>query len=85
MSQGVSRSASIVIAYLIRNYHMTYNEAFKFVKSKRACVKPNPGFVKCLRAWEEKCRVPASSQLDDGEAADQGIEAGEGGQQEGGR
>ena len=84
MLQGVSRSASIVIAYLIRNHHMTYNEAFKFVKSKRACVKPNSGFVKCLRAWE-KCRVPASSQLDDGEAADQGIEAGEGGQQEGGR
>ena len=64
---------------------MTYNEAFKLVKSKRACVKPNPGFVRCLRAWEEKCRVPASSQLDDGEAADQGIEAGEGGQQEGER
>ena len=83
MLQGVSRSASIVIAYLIRNHHMTYNEAFKFVKSKRACVKPNPGFVRCLRAWEEKCRVPASSQLDDDEVADQGIEAGEGGQQEG--
>ena len=75
MLQGVFRSASIVIAYLIRNHHMTYNEAFKFVKSKR----------RCLRAWEEKCRVPASSQLDDGEAADQGIEGGGGGQQEGER
>ena len=82
MLQGVSRSASIVIAYLIRNHHMTYNEAFKFVKSKRACVKPNSGFVKCLRAWEEKCRAPASSQLDEGEAADQSIGGGGGGQQE---
>jgi hypothetical protein len=56
---------------------MTYDEGFKFVKSKRACVKPNPGFVKCLREWEEKCRVPPSSQLDDGETADQIVKGGE--------
>jgi len=53
--QGISRSASIVIAYLIRNHRMTYDQALELVKSKRACVEPNAGFVRCLRAWEEKC------------------------------
>ncbi|KIY45934.1 phosphatases II [Fistulina hepatica ATCC 64428] len=50
--QGVSRSAAIVIAYLIRNHGMTYDTAFGLCKSRRACVKPNSGFVMALREWE---------------------------------
>ncbi|KAJ7272427.1 protein-tyrosine phosphatase-like protein [Mycena rebaudengoi] len=53
--QGVSRSASIVIAYLIRERHMSYDAAFDLVKTKRCCVRPNPGFVQALREWETDC------------------------------
>jgi len=51
--QGVSRSASIVIAYLIHNRAMTYEQALELVKRKRACVKPNAGFVRTLQDWAE--------------------------------
>jgi len=54
--QGISRSASVVIAYLIKKYGMSYEYAFAFVKRYRACVEPNPGFVKCLKEWEIRQR-----------------------------
>ncbi|KAF7356106.1 Phosphatases II [Mycena venus] len=56
--QGVSRSASIVIAYLIRDRSMTYDDAFDLVKQRRQCIKPNSGFVKALREWETACKLP---------------------------
>jgi protein-tyrosine phosphatase len=56
--QGVSRSPSIVIAYLIRNHGMSYESALAFVRRKRACVKPNPGFAQALVEWvSEKSRM----------------------------
>jgi hypothetical protein len=54
--QGISRSPSIVIAYLIRQHAMTYDDALALCKSTRACVKPNRGFVRSLREWEARCR-----------------------------
>jgi hypothetical protein len=71
--QGVSRSASIVIAYFIPYHHMTYDEAFKF-----KCVNQNAGFVGCLREWQEKWGVPASLELHDSETADQHMRGGVG-------
>ncbi|EAU80942.1 hypothetical protein CC1G_03118 [Coprinopsis cinerea okayama7 len=56
--QGVSRSASIVIAYLIRNHGMTFDNAHSLLKRKRPCVKPNPGFVKALQEWEAFWKRP---------------------------
>ncbi|KAJ7171324.1 protein-tyrosine phosphatase-like protein [Mycena filopes] len=50
--QGVSRSTSIIIAYLIRNHAMSYPAALAFVKRKRACAKPNEGFARALVEWE---------------------------------
>lgn len=41
---GVSRSASIVIAYLMRNNGMNYTEAYALVKNKRFVICPNHGF-----------------------------------------
>ncbi|CAF0730379.1 unnamed protein product, partial [Brachionus calyciflorus] len=37
-AMGISRSATIVIAYLINRYDMSLNEAFDFVKSRRSIV-----------------------------------------------
>ncbi|PSN30522.1 hypothetical protein C0J52_24114 [Blattella germanica] len=49
---GVSRSATIVIAYMMKKYELTYEEAFERVKSKRRFVGPNPGFISQLQLYE---------------------------------
>lgn len=41
---GISRSATIVIAYLMSEKQMSLPDAFKLVKSKRIVAFPNPGF-----------------------------------------
>jgi len=43
---GVSRSATVVIAYLMKYFHMTHREAYNFVKKKRSVINPNEGFRK---------------------------------------
>ncbi|KAF7300290.1 Dual specificity catalytic domain-containing protein [Mycena chlorophos] len=55
--QGVSRSAAVVIAFLIRDKGMSYDDALAFVKERRSCIKPNAGFVQALRDWEGSCRA----------------------------
>jgi len=60
--QGVSRSSAIVIAYLIRNHGMSFDNAYAFVKRKRACIKPNSGFVRALQEWEAVWRRPAMTR-----------------------
>jgi len=50
---GISRSPSIVIAYLMKEYGMTYFSAFKMCKEKRCIVCPNNGFRKQLRKYED--------------------------------
>lgn len=41
---GVSRSASFVIAYFIREHGLSFEESLNFVRTKRASVFPNSGF-----------------------------------------
>ena len=50
-SGGISRSATIVIAYIMWKYKMKYEEAFQFVKNKRSVVWPNPGFKEQLKVF----------------------------------
>jgi len=54
--QGISRSASITIAYLILNHGMSFETAYGMVKRKRACIKPNSGFLRVLQEWGVACR-----------------------------
>lgn len=49
---GVSRSCSIVAAYLIRYYNMSRDDAIDFIQKRRSCVKPNPGFMQQLKEFE---------------------------------
>ena len=51
---GISRSVSVVIGYLIVYHEMSYDEAHAYVKAKRACIFPNSGFVKFLKALEKQ-------------------------------
>ncbi|KAJ4000822.1 protein-tyrosine phosphatase-like protein, partial [Lentinula boryana] len=49
--QGVSRSATVVCAYLISAAGMTAMESITFVQSKRRIVSPNNGFRKQLHSY----------------------------------
>lgn len=48
---GVSRSASVVIAYAMKVRHWDLPQALKHVKDKRACVKPNTSFMQQLEIY----------------------------------
>ncbi|KIY69820.1 phosphatases II [Cylindrobasidium torrendii FP15055 ss-10] len=58
--QGISRSAAVVIAYLIQSRGMTYDSAFGLLKECRPCVKPNVGFVRALKEWEGRWHHPVA-------------------------
>ena len=49
---GISRSPSIVIAYLMWKTHCSYFDAYFFVKNRRPFIGPNNGFIKQLQIFE---------------------------------
>ncbi|XP_076473112.1 LOW QUALITY PROTEIN: uncharacterized protein LOC143302355 [Babylonia areolata] len=49
---GISRSASTVIAYLMKENQWSLDEAFAFVKERRSCIRPNKGFMEQLQTYE---------------------------------
>ena len=50
---GISRSAAIVIAYLIKELRMPYQIAYNKVKRARVYVNPNVGFERVLLKYAE--------------------------------
>ncbi|CAM9948196.1 unnamed protein product [Heterosigma akashiwo] len=51
-NQGVSRSCSMVIGYLMKRQGMTYDEALAYVRERRPQANPNFAFESELRKWE---------------------------------
>jgi protein-tyrosine phosphatase len=49
---GISRSATIVISYIMKSQRMKFEDALKFVKSKRRIVSPNMEFFLALQKYE---------------------------------
>jgi len=50
---GVSRSASLCIAYFITYLNQTFYEALDWVRSQRFIINPNKGFRKQLKKYED--------------------------------
>lgn len=49
---GVSRSATIVISYLMKKFQWSLSQALALTKKKRKYINPNPGFMRQLRKYE---------------------------------
>nr|XP_033777624.1 protein phosphatase Slingshot homolog 2 isoform X2 [Geotrypetes seraphini] len=49
---GVSRSASTVIAYAMKEYGWNLDRAFDYVKERRSVTKPNPSFMRQLEEYQ---------------------------------
>ena len=54
---GQSRSAAIVLAYLMKYQDMSYEQAFERLRSVRPQVEPNVGFVRQLKVFEQRVRA----------------------------
>ncbi|XP_016951455.1 dual specificity protein phosphatase 18 [Drosophila biarmipes] len=57
---GVSRSASLCLAYLMKHAGMSLREAYHHVQSIRPQVRPNSGFFQQLRRYEQELRGTSS-------------------------
>ena len=51
---GLSRSPTVIIAYLIKYYEFTADSAINFIKRKRPQIIPNQGFIKQLYEYEKQ-------------------------------
>lgn len=51
---GISRSSTLMCAYLMKKHAMTVNRSVNFVKEKRKQVNPNSGFLLQLSTIEDK-------------------------------
>lgn len=49
---GISRSATICLAYLIQSHRVRLDEAFDFVKRRRGVISPNFSFMGQLLQFE---------------------------------
>ena len=58
---GISRSATIVIAYLMNRFSMSLPQAFSYVKAKRPEIGPNRHFMRTLVQYEQELRYPKSA------------------------
>jgi hypothetical protein len=65
-AMGASRSATVVIFWLMTRQHMSLRVALNHCKRKRHAVRPNNGFFLKLREFEKKeLRKPDSMPLDE--------------------
>ena len=69
-AMGISRSSTIVIAYLMRKYNMKYEDALAHVCRIRKCVNPNPGFRAQLKQFDKEIRQPEEPRKEDIEDGD---------------
>lgn len=50
----MSRSAAIVIAYVMKKYGLNFEAGFEFVRRRRVRIRPNENFRARLKEYEGK-------------------------------
>lgn len=56
-SAGISRSPTLVLAYMMKKHNLTLDEAFEKMRKLRQIVDPNMSFIIQLREWEKSLRL----------------------------
>ena len=51
---GISRSSTVIAAYLIKTKGMTVDQSIKCIRRHRGCIEPNPGFKLQLENYYTK-------------------------------
>jgi protein-tyrosine phosphatase len=51
---GISRSATLVISYIMKKFRWCYEKSLIYVKDRRSGIMPNAGFEKQLRKYEKE-------------------------------
>ena len=59
---GISRSSTVLCAYLMKSQDLTRDAAFKLIKDQRSHVRPNEGFWEQLKVYEECRHQPIKGQ-----------------------
>lgn len=52
---GISRSTTLVCAYLMKKHSINFDSAISIIREKRRVCSPNSGFVTQLNEWYIKC------------------------------
>ncbi|CAF99127.1 unnamed protein product, partial [Tetraodon nigroviridis] len=66
---GISRSATICLAYLMRTNRVKLDEAFEFVKQRRSIISPNFSFMGQLLQFESQVLASSSCSTEAGSPA----------------
>ncbi|EOA31511.1 hypothetical protein CARUB_v10014699mg [Capsella rubella] len=61
---GMSRSVTIVVAYLMKKHGMGFSKAMELVKSRRPQALPNFGFISQLQKFEKSIQVHGETSAD---------------------
>ncbi|CAN0413580.1 unnamed protein product, partial [Discosporangium mesarthrocarpum] len=56
--QGVSRSCTLAIAWLMLTLGLDYEEGYNRVRKRRPICNPNSGFICCLLEWQKRRQQP---------------------------
>jgi protein-tyrosine phosphatase len=54
---GISRSATVIIAYLMKRFKWSYGMARDYLRECRPSIYPNSGFVRQLKEWGREIGV----------------------------
>ncbi|CAM9936694.1 unnamed protein product, partial [Ascophyllum nodosum] len=65
-NKGVSRSSTVVAAYLMRNRGLTKDEALTYLRSRRSIVCPHEGFMAQLEAFDAKLKIDREAAIAEG-------------------
>jgi protein-tyrosine phosphatase len=62
-AKGVSRSASVVVAYLMKHRGLTLNDALTYLRLRRPEVKPHEAFMHQLGQFEQRLQVCSTAYV----------------------